>query len=565
MGTQLALTLLARRTNLASVTLPTRRCAALLATGLCVLGSSVRAQAVTGVGDDAIPIPRGGTRITIGGLWNDYRAVFDASGNKRPLLAPFATDAAGSRLFPQFADAERRIRALTGQSGFRLSLGPLDAAAEVRQSIVPMAIEFGVTKRLSLRLVVPYAESRDINRLVLNATGTGANVGINPALASGGTSARASNGALASQIEQARAALRAELTRCASSSASDCTVIRANPAGAEALLDRAATSRASLIALYGDAQRAGAPLVPLAGSTQQSAIVDAIRALRTDFAAFGITTISESAAPAAATTILGPGGIRRIATDSALGGRYQAIGNTRRAGIGDIDLTATALLFDTFDADQVRRLTPTTRGVRSTLTAGWRFGTAGADRAEDAFDVPIGEGASALLARSTTDLVLSRSFWISTTIRGVQPMSDALYLPAVQADSLRLAPAELFTMARSLGRRLDVEVAPRLAIGQFFGMSAAYLHRSWGADRYTAANIPADGPVVTSELPSRRLRAASLGVSFSTLAAYVRGKSKLPLEVLYSHTEPLGASGADVPAMATDRLELRIYTGFPRR
>jgi len=566
------LTLLARRTNLASVSLPLRRCATLLLAGLSFIGLSaqpVPAQAVAGVGDDAIPIPRGGTRLTISGLWNDYQSVFDAAGNKRPLLAPYATSAAGTSLFPQFAGAEQQIRALTRQSGFQLSLGALDALGEVRQSAAPISLEYGLTKRLSIRVVVPYVESRDINRLILNAEGTGANVGINPALAANGAAARSANGALTSQIEQARTALRAELTRCATSTATNCTVIRANPAGAEALLDRAATSRASLIALYGDAQRAGSPLVPLTGSAQQTAIVETIRALRTDFAAFGITNIADNAAPAAATTILGPAGIRRIATDSALGGRYREIGNTRRAGIGDIDLTATALLFDSFGADQARRLTAATRGVRSTLTGGWRFGTAGADRTEDAFDVPIGEGASAILARSTTDLILSRSLWVSATIRGVQPLSDQLYLPVAQPDSLRLAPADRFAMTRSLGRRLDLEIAPRLAIGQFFGISGAYLHRSWDADRYTpvarATEDARTSPASGSTTPSRTMRAASVGVTFSTLSGFVRGKSRLPLEVLYTHTEALGASAAGVPAVSTDRLELRIYTGFPRR
>jgi hypothetical protein len=64
---------------------------------------------------------------------------------------------------------------------------------------------------------------------------------------------------------------------------------------------------------------------------------------------------------------------------------------------------------------------------------------------------------------------------------------------------------------------------------------------------------------------SRTLSAAAFGVSFSTLASYARGRSRFPAEVLYTHTAPLGASGGLVPVVASDRLELRIYTGFPRR
>lgn len=71
---------------------------------------------------------------------------------------------------------------------------------------------------------------------------------------------------------------------------------------------------------------------------------------------------------------------------------------------------------------------------------------------------------------------------------------------------------------------------------------------------------------VTLDTPSRSLLSAGLGVSFSSLASYARGRSRIPAEVLYTHLEPLRAGGsAAVPAMVTERLELRIYTGFPRR
>jgi hypothetical protein len=61
------------------------------------------------------------------------------------------------------------------------------------------------------------------------------------------------------------------------------------------------------------------------------------------------------------------------------------------------------------------------------------------------------------------------------------------------------------------------------------------------------------------------MSAAALGLSFSTLSSYVRGRSRFPAEVIYTHTVPLAASGGEVPAVASDRLELRVYTGFPRR
>ncbi len=530
-----------------------------------------KAQAVAGLGDDAIPLPKGSKRFLISGLWNDWDAVYAPSANggsnKRPLFATLNTTQAGVAVFPQLVSAEAGVRTLTGQPAFALSLGALDAAGEVRQSIAPLGLSVGISRRLSLRLLVPYVESRDVSQLLLNRVGSTANVGMNPAFVTGtGAAARSKNGALLSQLDLARTQLSAEITRCASPTATGCDAIRANGAAAQALLVRAGTTRTTIASVYGDATTGGAPVVPIENGSAQAAVQTTIATLRSEFAAFGVTTIIAGAAPAGATTVYGPGGMTRIVGDTAWKLGYRRFGNTRRAGIGDIDFTASYLLFDSFAASQVRRLLTPSRGVRSMLTAGWRFGTAGADRTDDPFDIPIGDGANALLVRSTTDLVLTRSFWVSATVRAVRPLSDevAVVLP-FRNDANVFDAVTVGTTTRSLGTRLELELAPRLSIGQFFGISAAYLARRWGADRYQSG-APTSSTLLLSdfEMEPRTVHAAAFGVSFSTLASYVRGRSRFPAEVIYSHTVSLSGSGA-VPAVTSDRLELRVYTGFPRR
>lgn len=532
----------------------------------------VQAQVVAGVGDDAIPLPRGTRQFLISGLWNDWDAVYapTASGGSRrqPLLASLSTSQAGVAVFPQLAATESGLRVLTAQPAFLLSLGALDATGEVRQSVAPLAFSVGISRRLSVRLMVPYVESRDVAQLLLNRAGSTANVGLNPAYqSSSGASARAINGSVLSQIDRARTQLAAEITRCTSPTAAGCDVIRTNAAGAQSLLVRSGTTRATIASVYGDASSGGAPVVPIENGTAQAAVRTTIATLRTDFAAFGVTSIGQGAAPAGATTVYGPGAFSRIVADSAWKLGYGRLGNTRRAGIGDIDLTTSFLLFDHVAADQVRRLLSPSRGVRSMLTAGWRFGTAGADRTDDPFDVPIGEGANALLLRSTTDVVLTPSFWVSATVRSVSPLSDAVAIAQpFRSDLTVFEPIGVNTATRSLGSRVELELAPRLSIGQFFGVSGAYLRRRWGADRYTGVGTPTAPAAATSyETPSRSVNAVAVGVTFSTLASYARGRSRFPAEVLYSHTTSLAGSGGTVPAVSSDRLELRVYTGFPRR
>ena len=65
--------------------------------------------------------------------------------------------------------------------------------------------------------------------------------------------------------------------------------------------------------------------------------------------------------------------------------------------------------------------------------------------------------------------------------------------------------------------------------------------------------------------PATTVQALFFGASYSTMNAFVRGKSRWPLEVIYSHGLVVGASGGVIPATVTDRIELRIYTRFPRR
>ncbi len=537
-----------------------------------------RAQAVAGAGDDAIPIPKGGYRFRIGGLWNDYASVFtpDGSGGRRGLLDPLATNSLDTRALPQLTAVQQAIRTLSGSADYTLSLGTFEAIGDVRQSTVPLALDVGITKRISVGLLVPYVESRNREQLVLNRAGTSATVGQNPAIAAtAGAAARTANGTLLRQLALARTQLAAEITRCADALAIGCAAIRADPAGAQALLTRAQGTQSAIARVYGDSVRAASPLVPISGSTTHSAIVGTIGTLRTAFQGFGVTSIAQGVAPAPATVVYGPGSLRALAADSTLGLNYDTFGDTRRAGIGDVDLTATALLFDTFDADQKRRLNNTGRALRTTLTAGFRFGTAGANRAQDPLDVPIGDGASAILLRSTTDVIANKWFWVSGSLRIVRPFSDnlAVMLP-LPTDSTVFNPFSIGVAKRSLGQRTEIELAPRVMFGQFFGISGAYLLRRVGASKLApqgnvgvvdcrpGAFCAQIGPQITL---ASTLHALSIGASFSSLASYTRGGAKWPLELQFVHTAAIGASGSIVPITSTDRLELRIYRGFPRR
>ena len=540
------------------------RCALVALLG--VAPTSVIAQSVTGAGADATPVPKGSVRIRLTGQWDAYDRVFADSGSGR-LLGGLATNALGTRALPQLTAAQTAIRSLSGLPTFALSLGTLEASGDVRTSVVPFALDVGITSWLSVGVVVPYVETRNNAQLILNRDGSSATVGQNPAYSTTlGASARAVNGTLLRQLAAARSQLSAEITRCANASAANCDAIRANPTSAQQTLTQMTETMSAVVTVYGDSLRGGAPVVPILGSSVNTAILTRLSSLRTTLQGYGITSFTEGLAPSAATVINGPGAIPRIAKDSAYGLNYTTLGGTRRAGIGDIDLTASVLWLNTLGARPAQWLNATRFGVRSQVTGGFRFGAAGADRTDDAFDVPIGDGANALLLRSTSDIVFNKWFWVSGTVRVVQPMSDHVVLrQPLLVDTALFIPSIVSGASRSLGRRTELEVAPRLSFGRFFGISGGYVIRHRDADRLTYDSAAAGAGSNAVTVSAQTYQGYLLGATFSTMASYTQGRSKWPIEVLVVHTEPRSGAGQAVAAVSTDRLELRIYTGFPRR
>ncbi|MDQ6611931.1 MAG: hypothetical protein M3Y64_05825 [Gemmatimonadota bacterium] len=532
----------------------------------------VPAQAASGVGDDAIPIPAHGSRIRIGGLWTNYDSRFatatDGSYKRRPLFAGYERANLGVADLPQLGATENNIRSLSGLgSAFSLSLGRLEASGNVVKSIVPFQFDFGVTRRLSVGILIPYVETTADNKFVLNRGGKGATVGENPARLSTGT-ARFTNGAVLAQVEAARAALAAEIVRCGDANATGggCTAIRLNPASAQSLLSQAASIASQITALYGSATTAGAPLVPIQKSAAQTAVENTITGLRTSFMQYAVTAIDGTKMPAGATLVYGSAGLQALVKDTAYGLAYDTLTGGGRAGIGDVDVVATWLLLDGFGANQSKRLNATSRAWRSTISGGWRFGAATGSRVRSPFDLPTGDGTNALLVRSTTDLILGRRWWVSGTVRYEHALEDNLLarFPGLASNSL-FAPSVIAKARRSLGSRTEIEIAPRYAINSFFGLSMAYGIGHQGVSKIStvAANTSAFSNLLESSATT--VQSLQFGVTYSTLSGFIRQHSRWPIEVTYSHGLTVTASGGSVPSTTSDRVEMRIYTRFPRR
>src|SRR5215203_3291432 len=89
---------------------------------LIVLHSRVaHAQATLGHTDDAIPIPGGWVRLSIGNAWERHETRFGDDGGIRGLGEELSTDSLGPRQLPGLAPIEGALKTLTQNPAQRLT------------------------------------------------------------------------------------------------------------------------------------------------------------------------------------------------------------------------------------------------------------------------------------------------------------------------------------------------------------------------------------------------------------------------------------------------------------
>lgn len=548
---------------------------AALVGAVCPLPAS--GQRIAGHGDDAIQLPKGSWRVRIGGRWDAASEGADdavASG-RRTLGTRFRRDSLGIDVFPTLAAAEASARRLSGLGDLSLSVGQLDARLTERVIRLPISLEIGLFRRLAVGVTVPYIESRALVDLQLNQLGTTGAFGPNPARTTNlSAAATANTRALTTELQTARTALAQRLTECTGNAAANaaCATVLAERATVEAILASSASIRDDLRALYGEAAGTGAPVVPIAGSTIDRLIGARVRGLGKQYERYGIVTVLDSLGPSGSRFRYGTNGLRRLLGDSAFGISNDSLRPVRRYGIGDVDVTATVLLIDQVTKGNRQPLdrfgAPRRFAVRSALEGGWRFGTAAADRPSDPFDIPLGQGAAALLVRSTTDVLLDARTWASITARAVLPQGDAILgrLPIAAGDPFPLA-SRTAALSRTAGRTIELEVAPRYALTRTLGVSAVWTLRARARDQYALrgeATGSAEGLAALADETHFREQRVGIAIGYSTLAFFGQRRSKHAVEMLYEHSEPVQVSGR-LSAFATDRFEVRWYPGYPRR
>jgi hypothetical protein len=545
---------------------PARPLFGLVAAVLLLAPGQVDAQRVLGPWEDGTIAPRGVLRIGISprfGQWKERHSRFD--GAREPLGADFTLDSLGSSIFPFVGGLTPALATLTGNATPPLTLGSLATRLDVTEVTTPISLEYGVTPRIGVHVVIPYVKNRVHVLAVANPGSTGATLGFNPAQTVSG--ARQRNGLVVTALGTAGSALSSELVRCQGSSDPTCSAINADRAGATALVQLSSQVSDALAAVYGTTAVAGALYAPVAGGALHSAVDARLLSLNAQFRSFlGAPTSGEWVGDRPVPAVpIGAAGLNALLGDPALGIAARPLGDYEHSHVGDIEVGAKVVLLDTFGPNATAPL-PRRGALRLAAAGVYRLGTGQLDLPHDFTDVGTGDRQADLELRGHADVALGPRLWTSAIVRLGLQRPDRL-VRRITDDPRDPFPefAREQEISRDLGDVVEFEVAPRYVPNDEFSVSGQYRFRRKAADTYvgTFQLNGADGTPLSlnaatlgfgSEQQEHRL---GFAVTFSTVRGHERRTARWPLEIAYLHTQVI--SGRGIPRQQVNGISFRYY------
>ena len=203
--------------------------------------------------------------------------------------------------------------------------------------------------------------------------------------------------------------------------------------------------------------------------------------------------------------------------------------------------------------------------IRSALAGGALLGTGIQIEPTNPFAIGTSDRARALLARSATDLSIGRHFFGSLVARYEKPMSDNVLVAVHPSGDPLVRDAVVFTAARKLGTKYEIEVTPRYQFGKYFAAGLQYRYHHGAQDQYTGqTSVDVSGsPVVLdassldarTELTEQRV---GFGVVYSAVEAYTRRRSRIPVEVTFEYSRVVSISN-EMPKEFEALFAVRIF------
>ena len=493
----------------------------LLLAAFCALAApaapdaTLQAQAGLGHLEDATVVPRGLFRLRATTVWTRFDERFIVGG-REPLGGSFTSGALGRAQLPAFNAVDSLASLATGQP-LSLSLGQSRLDARGRHEILPLGIEYGLTRRITVGAMIPIVRRRVTVQLRLDSTGATVGPNLHRTL----STAASTNALLQTQFAGAANQLQDRLASCRASGGAGCPELLAQEAEALALIASSQEFASAVGALYGTATSEGMAFVPRADSPVQADIAFRVADFNTryrDLLASGSDVLT--AVPVGAG---GPAGLAELQDYLTRELDGDSLATEERSGIGDNELGVKLLLLDR-NADSTRRV-----GMRATAAAIVRLATGSRQSPSPITDLRLGDGLNLMESRVALDVHAGRF--------GVLAVGDAAF--GLKEEDLG-APAGAASGNEPDSRWFGLHVAPRVHLSPPFAVHGAWTLRT--------ANV------------SGSQSTAGGGVSYSTMQRYRAAGGPLPLEMRFTHLESLSGPPG-FPKFMRDQIEVRIYFG----
>ena len=510
----------------------------------------------TDVTTDATVAPAGNLRIRAFIQWTRYDALFgipDSTG-LRPMGSLFSSSALGTNQVPLLTGAQTDVRALTGTAGTTISLGQLTTAANARVMTAPILLEYGLTRRLTLGVAIPLAQTRANVVTQLNPKGsTSATVGPNPTAFFNNATAYAANAQVTSSLQAAAQQLGAQLAACqANPGGAGCGTILSQQGQVGALVALSAGFATTAGALYGvSTSQPGQPFIPIANGALEKAIDARLDSIQAAFAAYGV-----NAGTGALTAAGGPAAylqLQRLVSDPSFGIARDTLGTAAHFSLGDIEVAATYQLANSFTDT-----TPPGWQERIALRAGARLPTGQPAELNRVYDIGSGSGQLAAEGAAVVDLKQGARWLTTIAAQATLPLGtlDVGRTPYAGGALLPLLAPEPGTL--KAGMTAEVDLLPRFRLTPFWMITGQYTLLRQAADQITVDDTagtvePFGGRSAATE------QLLGFGFTYSTIGLRGGAWAALPMEISLSHLEGVGGSGGPVPKYFRDQIELRIY------
>lgn len=496
--------------------------------------------------EDARTLAKGTVLLRILNAWTRIDGVYDAAADSthhlHPLGDSFSATQLGTRQFPGLAEMEKQLRILAGDPTLALNLGQSVASADTRIVTTPISLSYGLTNRLTIGAMMPVVQTHSTVFVELNPTRLGpnplVNVGPNAARFNNPT-ARAALSTATTDLTTARQSLQSFVDNCASSGSCSPDAARM----AQWALNNDTLFLKAIALLYGSDAQASAfsPFGPA-----QAKVEAQFKALQ-DTVQFLLGSGFSVRSPLGANGMPALFDLQQLVTANP-GVAFDSLGSPDRIGIGDVEVSALFKLLDGFS--------DTTGGlrIRGTLRGVLRLGTGRPPSGTVPFEVGTGTGQTSADGGAIFDVRLGRRFL--TTLAG----QYTAYFTSAQVARLPNSDYAFFPLDVPVagtwreGDAIQVEAMPRVQLTDYFTFHGAYALRHQAASRYTSPDVVAP-PLFEASTEQR----VGGGFSYSTVARYARGRSSIPLELIFTHLETITATGGLTPKYHRDQIEFRIY------